>query len=331
VEVEDASLFWKSLSWPLAFPRSSLYTFAITGRKFFCPVAVSEVNTSQPANCTVNVFEREKMKGASSMADSVVTPGQHPVIAAHQERPVSTLRFDLVMGLLSIVYVSGVYLDGWAHAHGLVDRTFFTPWHAVLYSGYLVNAIVLQVKEGHMAAEERQETREEEIARIRSYFASQSMKRTPAQLIEAVREAHRQFLAAAAAIPAEAFSTPPQAGEWSAADVLNHVYRIAALEEQSIRAVVERGEQPADVLDLSASAAGLTPEQMLADISAMRERLAASALQADPQAHLDITWRGSDFGMLNWREWLLFARIHELDHARQLQAIAAALSGQEGK
>ncbi len=83
------------------------------------------------------------MKGASSMADSVVTPEQHPVIAAHQERPVSTLRFDLVMGLLSIVYVSGVYLDGWAHAHGLVDRTFFTPWHAILYTGYLVNAIVL--------------------------------------------------------------------------------------------------------------------------------------------------------------------------------------------
>ncbi len=85
------------------------------------------------------------MKGASSMADSVVTPGQHSVTAAHQERPVSTLRFDLVMGLLSIVYVSGVYLDGWAHAHGLVDRTFFTPWHAVLYTGYLVNAMVLVV------------------------------------------------------------------------------------------------------------------------------------------------------------------------------------------
>lgn len=182
-----------------------------------------------------------------------------------------------------------------------------------------------------MAAEGRQETREEEIARVRSYLTGQSMKRTPAQLVEAVREAHRQFLEAAGAISSEDFSTPPQGGEWSAADVLNHVYRIAALEEQTIRAVIERGEQPADVPDLSVPAAGLTPEQMLADISAMRERLATSVLQADPQAHLDITWRGSDFGMLNWREWLLFARIHELDHARQLQAIAARLSAQEGK
>ena len=29
----------------------------------------------------------------------------------------------------------GVTLDGWAHAHGVVDDTFLTPWHAVLYAG----------------------------------------------------------------------------------------------------------------------------------------------------------------------------------------------------
>lgn len=182
-----------------------------------------------------------------------------------------------------------------------------------------------------MATEGREETREQELARVRSYLASQSVKRTPAQLVEAVREAHRQFLAAAAAIPAASFSTPPQAGEWSAADVLKHVFHIASLEEQTIRAVLERGEQPADVLDLSTPSANLTAEQMLAAISDMRERLAASVLQADPQAHLDITWKGSDFGLLNWREWLLFARIHELDHVHQLQAIAAALTAQERK
>ena len=77
------------------------------------------------------------------MAESVFTPGQQALAAGHKELPVSTLRFDLVMGLLSMVFVSGLYLDGWAHAHGRVDTTFFTPWHAVLYTGYLVNAVVL--------------------------------------------------------------------------------------------------------------------------------------------------------------------------------------------
>jgi uncharacterized damage-inducible protein DinB len=188
-----------------------------------------------------------------------------------------------------------------------------------------------QAGEGHMATEGRQETREEEIARVRSYLASQSVKRTPEQLVEALREAHRQFLAATEAIPDAAFSRPPQEGEWSAADIVKHVYRIATLEEETVRAVLERGEQPTDEFDLSTSPSQTTREEILAAITESRERLIASVLQADPQAHLDITWVGSDFGRLNWREWLLFARIHELDHARQMQAIAAALTSEEGK
>lgn len=43
--------------------------------------------------------------------------------------------FDPVMAFLSLVLVSGFYLDLWAHNHGRVDDTFFTPWHAFLYAG----------------------------------------------------------------------------------------------------------------------------------------------------------------------------------------------------
>jgi hypothetical protein len=42
-------------------------------------------------------------------------------------------------------FVGGLFLDGWAHNHGKVDNTFFTPWHAVFYSGYLAVASVLAV------------------------------------------------------------------------------------------------------------------------------------------------------------------------------------------
>jgi Tol biopolymer transport system component len=38
--------------------------------------------------------------------------------------------------LTSALFVGGVYLDGWAHNHGRVDNTFFTPWHGVLYASY---------------------------------------------------------------------------------------------------------------------------------------------------------------------------------------------------
>ena len=176
-------------------------------------------------------------------------------------------------------------------------------------------------------AQDKQETREEEVARVRSYLASQAMRRTPAQLVESLREAHQQFLAATVAVPDAAFRTIPREGEWSAADVLAHVRSIAALDERSICGVIERGEQPANVDDqLEQAPTNDTREQMLADIEALRERLIAAVLQTDPHAHLDIVWGHNEFGNMNWREWLLFARVHTLDHARQMQAIAAELA-----
>jgi len=50
--------------------------------------------------------------------------------------PIGNVRFDLIVALLASWFVIGLYLDGWAHNHGRVDETFFTPYHAVLYSGY---------------------------------------------------------------------------------------------------------------------------------------------------------------------------------------------------
>jgi uncharacterized damage-inducible protein DinB len=153
------------------------------------------------------------------------------------------------------------------------------------------------------------------------------MRRTPEQLVETLREAQRQFLVALAAVPDGAFRTVPREGEWSAADVVAHVRSIAAFDERSICGVLERGEQPPDVDDvLEQAPTDATRERLLADIEAQRERLIAVVLQADPQAHLDIVWGHNEFGKMNWREWLLFARVHTLDHARQLQAIAAVVA-----
>ncbi|MBI5667598.1 MAG: hypothetical protein HZC41_06285 [Chloroflexi bacterium] len=61
--------------------------------------------------------------------------------------PASSLRFDWVYAALSAWVVGGLYLDGWAHSHGRVDDTFFTPWHAVLYSGVLAISVFLFVNQ----------------------------------------------------------------------------------------------------------------------------------------------------------------------------------------
>lgn len=56
---------------------------------------------------------------------------------------ISGLSFDWLMVLLSLAFVGGLYLDGWAHNHGRVDQSFFTPWHAFLYVGFLLTAAAL--------------------------------------------------------------------------------------------------------------------------------------------------------------------------------------------
>src|SRR2546423_13163647 len=69
---------------------------------------------------------------ASSMATETSTTRYVPK-SRPAKRDAST-RFDWAMAILATVLVGGFYLDLWAHAHGRTDNTFFTPWHAVLYS-----------------------------------------------------------------------------------------------------------------------------------------------------------------------------------------------------
>lgn len=60
--------------------------------------------------------------------------------------PMGSVRFDLTAALLSLWILAGLYLDGSAHHHipDLIE-TFFTPWHAVLYSGFAASAGLLLI------------------------------------------------------------------------------------------------------------------------------------------------------------------------------------------
>jgi hypothetical protein len=69
------------------------------------------------------------------MASAVDIPRSEAEQSATQARPAGGLLFDWAFTILSAWLVGGLYLDGWAHNHGKVDDSFFTPWHAALYSG----------------------------------------------------------------------------------------------------------------------------------------------------------------------------------------------------
>ena len=49
--------------------------------------------------------------------------------------------FDVVVVVLAAWMVAGVFVDGWAHINLASTReTFWTPWHAILYSGFAAEA-----------------------------------------------------------------------------------------------------------------------------------------------------------------------------------------------
>lgn len=78
---------------------------------------------------------------------SVKTSPGAPLTRRLEGYPPSTRRFDWTMSILGVILVAGLYQDGWAHNHGRVDNTFFTPWHAILYGGIGVNGLVLAVNQ----------------------------------------------------------------------------------------------------------------------------------------------------------------------------------------
>jgi hypothetical protein len=62
--------------------------------------------------------------------------------------PLGSAYLDLISAVLSLWMVAGLFLDGSAHHHipDLIE-TFFTPWHAVLYSGLLANVVWLGIQQ----------------------------------------------------------------------------------------------------------------------------------------------------------------------------------------
>jgi hypothetical protein len=57
-----------------------------------------------------------------------------------EPRPITSVRADAVMTVAALWFTLGLFLDAYAHANLSNLESFFTPWHAVFYSGFAVTA-----------------------------------------------------------------------------------------------------------------------------------------------------------------------------------------------
>lgn len=166
----------------------------------------------------------------------------------------------------------------------------------------------------------------DEQQRIRGYLVAQAAKLTPRQIVEKVEVAMLQLREAAGAVPPARFNDAPAAGEWSANEVMAHVVESGRHFGGAIVRVLDG--QPAGA-PRAAAARDTAPRPLSAWWALLQEDRAAlfeRVLGTDPAARLDATIEHPFFGPLNWRETLLFMRLHDLDHAGQLQKIAAAVA-----
>jgi uncharacterized damage-inducible protein DinB len=166
----------------------------------------------------------------------------------------------------------------------------------------------------------------DEERRILSYFKAQGAKLSPAELVDKVRAAMERLREALDSVPAQRFNDAPAAGEWSANEVMAHVVASGARFCAAIERILDGAPGGLGAADTTGAPAPERSaadwwEQLVRDRSALFERM----LGVDPNAQLDCTIDHPNFGPLNWRETLLFLRVHDLDHAGQLEKIAAAL------
>lgn len=165
----------------------------------------------------------------------------------------------------------------------------------------------------------------DEAQRVRSYLLTQANKLSIPELVEKVRRDTLPLWDAAAAVPPERFAERPGPEDWSAAEVLTHVLDMNDRGAAAIEGIIAEGVIPPPIPDelRRERRAGLTTAADYQRVwSARREQLYERVLRARGDEHLDISIDHFLFGPLSWREWLLFMRVHDLDHMRQLQAIA---------
>src|SRR4029450_8445544 len=103
------------------------------------------------AEALLRVLQRQRLDARLGLVDELAEPflELHAVVSFTSPdgrlttMPSSNIRFDWAATVLAATFTGGVFLDGWAHTHGRVDDTFFTPWHAALYSGFVLMAALL--------------------------------------------------------------------------------------------------------------------------------------------------------------------------------------------
>ena len=158
--------------------------------------------------------------------------------------------------------------------------------------------------------------------RISSYIAHQAGK-DPEAIKNLLQKGHDQLLSLIDGLSEDQALFKPGPDEWSALDVLRHV--VGSRRGVARRcSVLARGEASASFEPADEVAAFASLSEARGALDAGHQELLSSVRALTPDANVDVTFDHPFFGPLNCREWAVFQRLHEGDHAGQIEQIKAA-------
>ena len=155
---------------------------------------------------------------------------------------------------------------------------------------------------------------QDEQQKLQGYLRSQGAKLSAEQVRDRIQEASDEFLGVVQGAPEALVRKAPAAGEWSLAELLDHV--VFTLER--ITGVIG-GRKPPAPLEIGATSgiAGLPWRDLLTRLSRSQAALSALLTANHHEPHVDLRVPEGDFGELNWKEYALILRLHYKDHAGQ--------------
>lgn len=165
---------------------------------------------------------------------------------------------------------------------------------------------------------------DELVTRVTSYVAHQAAKE-PGAIKEVIQKGQDQLLGLIDGLSEGQAAFKPGPDDWSVLEVLQHL--IESKRGVARRCVLlARGETPAPL-----GAIGTIDREPPASLAQARSALEAAhgeslafADSISPATNLEARFEHPMFGPLNCREWAVFQRVHDGDHALQIQQIKAS-------
>ena len=166
-------------------------------------------------------------------------------------------------------------------------------------------------------------TTEAEIRERRTRLLGPMANMNDAQIKQEVRSSYTRLVAALEALSGEQATWKPQEGEWSAAQVGDHV-ALATGVMCNVTGLLAKGQAVTDTdwdppPQFRGNAADADDvRKRLGELPGFTDSLFDEGAATD---RVDVKANNSQLGDMNWREWFYFLGVHANDHVGQIEKL----------